>query len=77
MNKQTKMILGVAALGAVGYYFWNKSKTSPKANAVGRSYQGSPCRCHTSSSNGVYFCGDGSHYSGSSVGPCPRGRGLQ
>ena len=27
MNKQTKMWLGVGAVAAAAYYFWNKSKT--------------------------------------------------
>ena len=35
MNKKTKMVLGVAALGAVAYYFWNKSKTAAFANQIG------------------------------------------
>lgn len=41
MNKNTKIILGVLAIGAVGYFIWNQSqkeKTPKKkfANAAGR-----------------------------------------
>jgi hypothetical protein len=35
MNKKTKMVLGVAALGAVAYYLWKKSKTAAFANQSG------------------------------------------
>ena len=41
MNKQTKMYLGVGVLVLAAYYFWNKSKNSPKANASGKGNQ--PC----------------------------------
>jgi uncharacterized membrane protein len=27
MNKKTKMLLGLVAVGAVAYYFWEKSKS--------------------------------------------------
>jgi hypothetical protein len=76
MNKQTKMYLGIGLVAVAAYYFWNKSKNSPKANAAGRSEQSGPCRCHTSSSNGVYNCGDATHYSSSSNGYC-KGRPNQ
>jgi hypothetical protein len=35
MNKQTKMYLGLGVLALAAYYFYNKSKNSPKANAEG------------------------------------------
>ena len=35
MNKKTKMVLGVAALGVVAYYLWKKSKTAEFANQIG------------------------------------------
>lgn len=38
MNKKTKIVLGVALLGGVGYYMWMKSKsakTASFANAAG------------------------------------------
>jgi hypothetical protein len=73
MNKKTQMYLGVGVLALAAYYFWNKSK-SPKANAAGKSYQRDSCKCHTSSSMGMYDCGDGTHYSTSSMGPCGRGK---
>jgi hypothetical protein len=76
MNKKTKTILAVALVGGVGYYMWMKSKSSPKVNAAGREYQNGPCRCHTSSSNGMYNCGDGTHFATSSMASC-KGRPNQ
>jgi hypothetical protein len=41
MNKKTKMWLGVGAVAAVAYYFWNKSKTTKAyANQMGNYSQG-------------------------------------
>lgn len=36
MNKKTQMYLGLGVLAVAAYYFWNKSKTTPKANAAGK-----------------------------------------
>lgn len=41
MNKKTQMYLGLGVLALAAYYFWNKSKTTPKANAAGKGNQ--PC----------------------------------
>ena len=35
MNKQTKMLLGLAAVAGVGYYIWQKNKPATKANVAG------------------------------------------
>lgn len=35
MNKQTKILIGLAAVGVAGYYLWNKSKTKSFANVAG------------------------------------------
>ena len=35
MNKQTKMLLGLAAVAGVGYYIWKKNKPDTKANLLG------------------------------------------
>ena len=63
MNKKTKIVLGVAALGAVAYYFWKKSKTAAFANQVGGNIQPifmptpqSPCAGY------AYTCPDGKTY---------------
>ena len=34
MNKNTKMLLWIAGLGAVAYYFWNKNKQARQATKV-------------------------------------------
>lgn len=45
MTKNTKLLLGVAAVGAAGYFIWKSSQKKtdtekkPFANAVGRSCQ--------------------------------------
>jgi hypothetical protein len=39
MNKQTKMLLGLAVVAGAGYYIWQKNK-APKTNVVG----GGACR---------------------------------
>jgi hypothetical protein len=63
MNKKTKIVLGVAALGAVAYYLWKKSKTtSAFANQVGGNIQpifmpqGATCVGY------AYTCPDGRNY---------------
>jgi hypothetical protein len=38
MNKQTKMLLGVGAVGVAAYLIWKSQQ--PKANAGGYGYQG-------------------------------------
>jgi predicted negative regulator of RcsB-dependent stress response len=37
MNKQTKVLLAIAVLGAAGYFYWKSQQTTttPKANATG------------------------------------------
>ena len=34
MNKKTKMLLGLVAVGAVAYYFWEKSKSDATKDAA-------------------------------------------
>jgi|APCry1669188910_1035180.scaffolds.fasta_scaffold390778_2 hypothetical protein len=34
MNKKTKMLLGVAALALVAYYFWEKSANDTASDAA-------------------------------------------
>ena len=43
MNKQTKMLLGLAAVAGVGYYIWQKNKPDTKANLVRPKLKGSCC----------------------------------
>jgi hypothetical protein len=35
MTKKTKMILGVLAVAGIGYYLYNKNKTTAPANSMG------------------------------------------
>jgi hypothetical protein len=63
MNKKTKLVLGVAAIGAVAYYLWNKSKTTKAyANQMGNYSQG----LYNPSSQSCYghniSCPDGKTY---------------
>ena len=48
MNKKTQMYLGLGVLAVAAYYFWNKSKTSPKANVAGKgiNYRKAGSICH-------------------------------
>jgi hypothetical protein len=43
MEKETKIVLGVVALGVVGYYLWNKSKKvvkeKPKDDVTTKDFQ--------------------------------------
>ena len=41
MTKQTKMLLGVGALAAAGYFLWKKSKMKPAATASFANASGS------------------------------------
>ena len=34
MNKQTKLLLGLAAVGVAGYFFYKKSQTGTKKNLL-------------------------------------------
>lgn len=76
MNKNQQILLGVAAVGVVGYYYW-KSK-QPKAAMVGyagyANFKDTPCLCDKGSDtiNGktIYMCGDGKHLSSDTNGPC-------
>jgi hypothetical protein len=65
MNKKTKLVLGVAAVGAVAYYLWNKSKTTTAfANQIGGPIQ--PIVINSGSSSGCvgyqYKCPNGKTY---------------
>lgn len=49
MNKQTKLYLGIGLVAVGAYYFWNKSKSTPKANAAGNkgiNYRKAGSLCH-------------------------------
>ena len=66
MTKNVKMLLGVALVGGVGYYFWKKSQESaPKANF--KNFKDGPCNCHTAvdtiDGENIYICGSGQHAS--------------
>lgn len=70
MNKNTKILLGLGAVAAVGYFIWKNN--SPKANATGRgdfnteAWQKECTSCYTmvqDLGNGdfVYTCKNGNH----------------
>lgn len=53
MNKQTKMLLGLAVVAGAGYYIWQKNKPATKANVAGKG-----CRVDVSwKKTGVYKMG--------------------
>jgi hypothetical protein len=65
MNKKTKMLLGVGAVAAAAYYFWNKSKTTKAyANQMGNYSQGlyDPSRQASSCYGHNISCPDGKIY---------------
>jgi hypothetical protein len=70
MTKNVKMLLGVALVGGVGYYFWKKSQEG----GAKASFAKEECNCHLMSDtvNGqtVYLCGDGENMSSKSKKPC-------
>jgi hypothetical protein len=76
MTKNVKMLLGVALVGGVGYYFWKKSQTPAAANFA--NWKDTPCNCDRGSDtvNGktIYMCGDGKHLSPETNGPCKGGK---
>lgn len=74
MTKNVKMLLGVALVGGVGYYFWKKSQTPAKTAGFMKNFKDAPCNCDRGSDtvNGqtIYMCGDGKSLSSDTKGPC-------
>jgi hypothetical protein len=64
MNKKTKIVLGVAALGAVAYFLFKKSKTTTSfANQIGGNIQPVVMPSSQSTCAGYkYQCPDGKTY---------------
>ena len=58
MTKNVKMLLGVALVGGVGYYFWKKSQTPAAANFA--NFKDGPCNCDRGSDTvnveTIYMC---------------------